>query len=262
MTSHLNGTATGPTIPASAETLLRFQIGRGADEPERDDARVYLLAAPTEKLQRAFRSGLLSRGLRHPDNAEIVSAIALALDEMRASGAMSAEDFDRQFTFLERYEALEPWDSEKDGPIPRERRIILAGFARLVGWASEHAPYVQELEQKRLRFQAEYPHVACGVALRGVEHDDTITVDVVSHEATPATLAQIADEDKSAIGQYWLLQFALSAAQKKTSVSPPPSPTIPPTTRKAGGRRRSGRAGARSAATTNGMSSTSATLDT
>src|SRR5688572_15131407 len=113
MTATLNGHAEGPTIPASADTLLRFQVGRKADEPEREDAPVDLLAAPTEKLHRAYRTGLVARGYRYPQDDEIIAEIRVWLDDMREAHAanpehgITSETFDRRLRDIERFQDLQ-----------------------------------------------------------------------------------------------------------------------------------------------------------
>lgn len=253
-TAGINGHATGPTIPASADTLLRFQVGKKADEPERDDAPVWLLAAPTEKLQRAYRAGLQARGLRYPQNDEIIQGIVLGLDKLHRDQAITDEDFAEHRRVIEQYEELPEWNAEKDGPtMPWERRVVLAGFNRLFHWATEHVPYVQELQQKRVQFSETYPKIAFKVALRGAERAPHAVV-VQGTEADDATVAPIDDETQTAGGAFWLAHSMLTAVQKKTSATPPPSPTTPKTTGRNSGKRRSATAGDRSPTTMNGTS--------
>src|SRR5688572_19396315 len=181
MGAALNGHAEGPTIPASAETLLRFQVGKKADEPEREDAPVELLAAPTEKLHRAYRTGLVARGYRYPQDDEIIREIRVWLDDMREAHAANPEHgiapeiFDRRLRDIERFQDLqfdlqleakqraadapddEPEPAEPAVPkrperLPRDRQLIVDRYMQLLRLAEDNCPGVQELQAKRQTF--------------------------------------------------------------------------------------------------------------
>jgi hypothetical protein len=260
----INGSV-GPVIPASAETLLRFQPGRQDGEEERAGEPVYLLAAPTEKLKRAYQAALTTRGFKYPSDAELMSEIRVWLDDMREVHERDPEQgiteatFDRRMTDLERFHERQVQVLEdarrkiqamaaaaKDGgaddtaltAIASERlgradQLIVDRYQQLRRLASEHCPGVQAMEQQRLRYVEAYQHVAACVALRGWEGRVGDVV-VVGTEASAATMAQLDDATQEQIGTYWREQSTLTEAQKKTSALPPPSPTIPTTTPEAG----------------------------
>lgn len=255
MAAGMNGHADGPTIPASADTLLRFQPGRKAGEPESADAPVYLLAPPTEKMQRAYAVALAARGLRYPTDDELDSEMRAWLDDGRAAG-MPEDQFDRQMRDIERHQDLrfdlrqeaiakareaiaKAVERQANGDAappperperrPRDQQLILDRYARLRRMAERDCPGVQELLAARLTFQREWARVMARVVLRGWER---LPGAVVLHgtEADDATMACIDDETAEAITNFWQVQSALTEAQKKTSALPPPSAATEKTT--------------------------------
>ena len=218
----VNGRAEGPTIPASAGTLLRFQPGRKPDEPERADAPIWLLAGVSEKLRAVYRAALLARGIRNPSDEELVAALAFAL-EMARDG-MAAEQFTKFASILERHQALPPLGEGESESF--DRLALKGGLAMLYRTCRVAHPDLDALLTLRETWFAESMKVACAVALRGAEQFDG-TVEVVNDEATAATLAQIPEPTQQAIGLWWLSQGALTEAQKKTSGFAPLSPTTP-----------------------------------
>ena len=222
-----NGTAVGPAIPASAATLLRFQVGRKDDEPERADVPVYLLAAPTDRLILAYRAGCVARGIRLPAPDEMAGAMALAIERTKQLEGLDPKVYDWHRSLIERALAFE------DSTPKYERLVVEAGLNELEEALAASDPGVQKLRQKRTEYGAGSMRVACAVALRGWEHRDG-RVEVAGLEATQATLDTISDDEQQAIGLYWLVQRNLTDAQKKTSDSPPPLPTTPTTTHEPG----------------------------
>lgn len=228
----INGNAAGPTIPASAETLLRFQVGKPAGEPEREGEPVYLLAAPTDKLILAYRAGCVSRGIRNPDDDEMAEVMAVTLERTKALQGLDDKTYEWHRSLIERYLALPPL--EDGAPKSYDRVVIVRGMQALQDAlaGTDDAPgdpAIMKLRAQRAGYGTASMRVACAVALRGWEHHEG-QVEVLGLEATAATLAQVPEEAQQAIGLYWLLQRHLTDAQKKTSDSPLPSPTIPTTT--------------------------------
>ena len=267
MSEHAINGSVGPVIPASAETLLRFQPGRADGEEEHAGEPVYLLAAPTEKLKRAYQAALTARGFKYPSDAELMSEIRVWLDDMREVHEQDPEQgiteatFDRRMTDLERFherqvQVLEDArrkikalsEAAKDGAddaavtaitsekLSRTDQLVVDRYQQLRRLASEHCPGVQAMEQQRVRYVEAYQQVAAAVALRGWEGREG---DVIVHgtEASAATMAQLDEDTQTQIGAHWREQSMLTEAQKKTSVLPPPSPTIPTTTPEAGSSR-------------------------
>ena len=263
MAEGLHGNAEGPVIPASAETLLRFQIGKAAGAEEQPDAPVYLLAAPTPKLQRAYQAALTARGFRYPTDAELMSEVRVWLDDLRHANTLNPEDgisesiFDRRMTDIERFherqvqlveeaqkklqamaEAVTDNDAEAVTKIANERlsredQLILDRYNQLRRIASEEYPRVKAIDEHRTRYLEANQKVAASIALRGWEGLPGV-VEVLGTEASAATMAQLDDETQDQIGAFWLAQSRLTEAQKKTSDSPPPSSTTPTTTPEAG----------------------------
>lgn len=253
----VNGHADGPTIPASADTLLRFQPGREADAPERDDAPVWLLAGPSERLRAAYRAGLVARGIRNPSDDELVNALAFALELARSE--MDAAQFAKFAGILERHQALPILDADEKPSF--DRMAIAGGMAMLYRTCREGNEELDRLLKMRETWFVESLKVACGFALRGAEHYDG-TIEVLGEEATAATLAAIPEVTRQMIGLHWLTQSQLSAAQKKTSDSAPLSDTTPTTIPPANASVPSLAAIDRSHSTTRGTKRTRTTLAT
>ncbi len=259
MGAGVNGHAEGPTIPASVDTLVRFQIGRQADAPEDPDKPVFLLAAPSTKLILAYGAAIAARGIEYPDDETMVAAIATAIDRVHATDGLEPKVLDWYRSVVDRFMALPPL---KDGERPTFDRMAVVGAIQEIEEAlATPENRIGTLRMKRRTCGRDRIRVACAVALRGWEHHAG-TVEVVGTEATPATLEHLTEEEQQAIGVYWLTHRALTEAQKKTSASAPPSDVTPTTTPRRSGRARTGAATGRSRVTRNGTSPTSATLDT
>jgi hypothetical protein len=261
MTSGLNGTVAGPTIPASAETLVRFQFGRGTDDPEREDQPVYLLAGHSEKMASAIRSANTERGIRNPDDDELLRALAFAMDLSRADTDPAL--FAKFSTILERHKAL---PAKAEGETDSfDRLAIQGGIEMLYDLCRSSNDRLAALLRKRETWWADSLRTTCAVVLTGWEHHEG-TVERIGTEASAATLALISPPIQEQIGLYWVLRGRVTDDQKKTSASLPPSPTAPRTTPRTGGRRRSStvssKVSAHSSDTMNGTKATSTTLDT
>jgi hypothetical protein len=226
MAAELNGHADGPTIPASADTPLRFQLGKKPDEPERLDAPAYRLRGAKATID--YHGGMTARGFRYPPQAEVVQAIVLGIESVRLRGQLPDDVYAEKQKVIEDYEQLPAWDVEKDGPKPWARRVLEAQWADLYRWAEEQVPAIAEIQRKRQRWQTEWPRAVCRAVLLGWERREGECV-IVDGEATDATLALLEDETIVAITTYWLAMAMLSKAQKKTSDSPPPSDATPKT---------------------------------
>jgi hypothetical protein len=265
MAEGLNGSAEGPSIPASAETLVRFQIGTPMGQPEREGVPVQLLAGNSERLMRAYRAGLTARGIHNPSDDELLAALAFALENAHANG-MDEATYERFRTTIDRYVALP--DLKKDERTTFERLALQGAINCLFdvcgrGGNDEEGrpngdPYLQKLQGLRQNHFAESLKVGCAVALRGWEGREG-TCEVIGDEASAASLAKIPDAEQQAIGLHWLTRAGLTLAQKKTSDSSPPSPTTLTTTPEAGSTTPSGKASSRSRGTKRGTKSSQST---
>lgn len=256
MTGDEQSRAEGPSIPASVDTLVRFQIGRKHDAPEDPTKPVYLLAPASTKLQLALTSAIAARGIEYPTDETMVAAIATAIDRAHMTEGLEPKVLDWYRSVIDRFMALPPL---KEGERPTFDRMAVVGAIQEIEEALA-APdnRIGLLRMKRRTCGRERIRVACAIGLRGWENRSG-TVEVVGVEATPATLEQLSEEDQQAIGFFWMMQRSLSEAQKKTSDSPPPSdatPTTSPSTTRA--RRSKGSRSARSATTLNGTKALSA----
>lgn len=228
MAGAVNGHAEGPTIPASATTLLRLQPGRKQDEPERRDARVYVLAGVSERLRAAHRAALLARGVRNPSDEELVQALAFALELAR--DGIDAAQFAKFSGIIERYQALTPLG---EGEKPSFDRLAAeGGMAMLYRTCRASNADLDALLKQRETYYARTFATVCAVALREIvpaEDEPPITLTFDGDQVSAESLAQIPDEMQQQIGLWWLTQGTLSAAQKKTSGSALPSDTTPET---------------------------------
>lgn len=229
MAGAVNGRAEGPTIPASATTLLRFQPGRKADEPERPDARVYVLAGISERIRAAHRAALAAQGVRNPTDEELIEALAFALELAR--DGIEAGQFAKFASILERFQSLAPLEP---GAKPTFDRMALeGGMAMLYRTCRASNADLDALLKQRETWLPRMCAVACSVALREIvpaEGEEPIAVTFEGDQVSPSVLPEIPEDIQQTIGLWWLSQGALSEAQKKTSGSAPPSDTTPETT--------------------------------
>jgi hypothetical protein len=239
----MNGAVVEIPLPASTKALIRFQPGRDFAAPEIEDARVYVLAMPTPELISAYVTALASAGIVNVTREHYREAIMLGLEECLAAGTITAEQHAENWDIFERYceQELEPWD-KKDGPEPRERKVLRAAFNRLEAFIAEVMPYYQDLRGRTVRNHLRQRRIMVRVALRGWERRDGLCV-VEGDMATEATVAQIPDVDVLAIAAFWPGAQELTEAQKKTSDSPSPSPTSPSVSPLVDSKARTGRRG-------------------
>jgi hypothetical protein len=222
MSDAVTGSAEGPAYPASAKTLLRFQPGRPSDEPERTDAPVYLFAGHSDLIKSAIRAATSERGIRNPDDQELLRALAFAMELARKD--MDPALFAQYASLLERYQALPP---KADGETDSFDRLSLGGGIEMLYEVCEASnERLAKLLKMRRTHWADTLRATFAVVLMGVERAE-FTVERVGMEATGATLAHIPTNVQEQGGLHWMLRGTLTTEQKKTSDSAPPLPTTP-----------------------------------
>ena len=212
-----NGDAGEHMLPASADTLIRFQIG-AAGKPERADAAVFLLCTPTGRLVAAASNAVNRLGLNPVTSEEYRAAIILTLEESRTAPEplrITEEEYQRNVAVFTTYVDRKPWP-KADGPEPWDRRLLDAKFTQLENWVAGRSPFYRDLRVQEVENRIKRNAVICSFALRGWERREG-TCEVVGDRATEATIALLSEGEQGAIATHWLAAQFLSAAQKKTS---------------------------------------------
>jgi hypothetical protein len=244
----LNGAVVELPLPASAKALIRFQPGRAADADELPDAPVYLIRTPTPDLNSAILMDQATAGIVRVTPQHFRDAVLIGLEDAHATtqadGTLLVDD-ETYARYCEVYDAfleLEAWDVEKDGPVPRERKVLEARFRTLQDFIAEISPRYQALLARSVQNMLREKEIVCRHVLAGWEQRDGLCV-IENGRATAATVQQLSDVDRLAIAAFYPTAGALTEAQKKTSASSSPSPSNPSASPSASSGRRTARRG-------------------